>query len=234
MIFIKLIGEVVALFLLFALFRQAILKTFPVKTIGMPLSDQSVLALTRFRNRFIVLFVLLSALFTVLIRVVVEYLFLEFHHRNGAIALIVDNMALLLPALILGLLCGTFVARWLNHKLQKDGLSFFFEGYTDELKGFDRTQLKKWHIGFSIVITLFLLIGQYNYRIRINQENLSVRTGVFGPSTVYDLSDAGWLEDTIHRGDYLIVLPDDTLYSNDFGGDKEEVAEAIKKASQEE
>jgi glycerol uptake facilitator-like aquaporin len=230
MIFIKLLGEIVALFLLFALFRQAILKTFPVKAIGMPLSDQSILALKRFRNRFIVLFILCSALFTALVRYVVEYLFLEFHHRNGAIALIVDNMALLLPSLILGLLLGTFTARWLNHRLQKDGLSFFFEGYTDELKGFDRTQLNKWHIGLSLALTAFLLVGQYNYRIRINDGKLSVKTSVFGAAKPYALSDVRCAADTIHPDNYLIMLPDDTLYSNNFGGDHSEVQAAIKKA----
>ncbi len=230
MILLKFLLEIVVFLLLFVIFRQAVIKSFPVKSIGMPLSDQSRVALQRFRNRYILLFILFSTLFTAVVWWLLFRLLVGFQTRNGALVLIVDNMALLLPSLIIGLLLGTFIGRWANHKLQRDGLSFFFEGYTDELEGFNWLRLSKWLVAVSLVFALFLIIGQFHYRLKIKEGQLYIKTSVFEPEKSFTLNRVSIHPDSNSRNNFVIYTPADTLYTNNFGGDKKAFVQAIKKA----
>lgn len=165
--------EILAFFLLFLVFRQAVVKAFPVKAIGMSLSGDSKKALKKYRTRYLILFWLSAIVFTLLLLLCIHFVFYMVHSMGSYNeVLILDYSSLFLPSLIMGFLGATFFARSVNAKLQLDGLSFFFEGYQDEVEGFERNKLKAWHIIIALSFSMVMLFLQFNSYLKTDDEYL--------------------------------------------------------------
>ncbi len=158
----KLLLEAVSFFLVFLLLRQTVVRAFPVKEVGIALSHDSQKALKKYRRRYLLLFWIAMPTISFLLVLGFYELFYQLHHgvADGPV-LIVERTALLLPSLILGFLAGTLIARWMNSKMQMDGLSFFFEEYQDEWKGFDANRLRGWLVLIALCGAGFMLYSQY-------------------------------------------------------------------------
>ena len=155
--------EIIALFFIFLLFRQAVIRAFPVKAVGLPLSDDSTLALKKYRRRYLILFWTSGIVLSFFIMLGLHELFYQLHARGSeGNVLIIERTALYIPAIILGFLLGTFLSRWLNSRMQHDGLSFFFEEYHDEWKGFDTNKLRGWHIAGALILAMAMLYTQFH------------------------------------------------------------------------
>jgi hypothetical protein len=229
---LQLFIELIGLYVLFVIFRAAVLKAFSVQSIEMPLSGDSIRALKRFRFRYIVIFVFLILLLTPIIWYLLNVLFLKLHHEPKNEILIIEGIATFLPALLLAMISASYFGRWLNAKLQADGLSFFFEGYDDELHGFDQNQLKKWQVLLGLCLSMFLLVGQYFYYLRISATDIYLGRGMFETEQVYPISDIK-ITDIKKTGTRVkrtaLILPDDTIYLDEFRGKKELFLASIKK-----
>lgn len=219
------ICELLGLYLLFVIFRTVIIKTFGIKALGAKISQESLRALKRYKNRFTFIFGVLSVLFTVGFWFLFKQLIQYFHRGNEGITLTIESFALVLPALLLALLVANSFGKWINDKLQRDGLGFFFEGYEEELKGFDRTRLKKWQIGLTVILVSAILIGGYNYYIIATVDGVKLSTGVFEPEKEFKKGQVNILA----KGEKVFLLLDsDTLNLNAFTGNKEAFKALLK------
>lgn len=228
MILLQFLIELVALFLLFIIFRAGVLKAFPVKAIGMSLSADSQKALKKFRNRYIALFILIGGLCSLLIWYLLVFFISQYHASTNEIVLVVEDFAVVLPSIILGFLAGTFLARGLNHVLQKDGLSFFFEDFTDELEGFDRNSLQLWQILVGLVMAAILIAAEFNQYIKASDVEIVVKIGLFENEQQFAFSEAKIIELKKQPKIFGLITGDDTLSLSSFSGDKIGFMQKIK------
>ncbi|MEQ9262808.1 MAG: hypothetical protein RLP14_06575 [Owenweeksia sp.] len=226
----QLVLEIATLFLIFLLFRQAVVKAFPVHAVGLPISDDSKKALRKYRRRYLVLFWTFGILLSLLFSIGLYELFFQLHASGveGHI-LIIERAALLLPSTVLGFLAGTFSARWMNSRMQHDGLSFFFEEYYDEWKGFDTTKVRGWLVLSSIIIASAILYTQYQvYALKSGDEiEWRLSPGKLKKNKLSEVVDI-----TAQAGDEFAIafVSGDTLLTQKLGGDKVSFINSLKKA----
>ncbi|MGB0176576.1 MAG: hypothetical protein ACPF9D_05380 [Owenweeksia sp.] len=224
--------EIGTLFLIFLLFRQAVVKAFPVHAVGLSLSEDSKAALRKYRRRYLVLFWTSGITLTLLFTIGLYELFFQLHSSGveGQV-LIIERTALLLPSAVLGFLTGTFLSRWINSKMQADGLSFFFEEYHDEWKGFDTTKVRSWHIAGSLLIAGTILFTQYQIFAIVNDDQIVWQT------TPWELSQNSTedIESITPEPDNefsIVFSSGDTLFTGRMGGNKVSFVNGIKKPRQ--
>lgn len=221
--------EILALFILFLLFRQSVVLAFPVKKLGMELSADSKRALNLYRRRYIVLFwlfgIALSAAFLGLFYSLFEYLHTSDEYEQ---VLLVSSSSIFLPSVILGLLFATFLARATNEKMQSDGLSFFFEGYQDEEEGFARNKLQAFHIIIGLALSMIILVFQFNTYLKFNDSTLFYKERMMEEKQFSRDSIRSISKD--EHGNYQILIADkDTISTQKFGGDIDSFISALSK-----
>ncbi len=209
--------ELLGLYLLFIIFRAVVVKTFGVKVIGTRISEESLRALKRYKHRFTFIFMVLSILLTISFWFLFKQLLQYLRSGTEGIILTIENFALMLPALLLALLVANTLGRWINAKLQRDGLGFFFEGYEEELEGFDRNRIKKWQIGLTLVLVSAILVGEYNYYVLATADEIKYKTGVFEQEQHLSYDEVQTL---ITEEEIFLILHADTLNMNAFSGNK--------------
>jgi hypothetical protein len=220
--------EILAFFLLFLIFRQAVLKAFPVKAVNLSLSDDSIKALKLFKRRYLFLFWLFTGLISFILTVLFYNAYQWFHFGpNYDLVLMLDASSFFLPALILALLSSTFIARWLNNRLQKDGLSFFFEDYQDEIRGFEQNKLQLWQVLIAFACAVTMLFAQFHCYLKVEQENVYYRSTLSEDERVFKKSEITSIQRD-SAGVYRIVLnSSDTIDMHKFGSDKSDLVEAL-------
>jgi len=169
MMYLQLLLEILVLLVAFVFFRKAVLAFFPSEQVAMTFSDDSQQALRQFNRRYVLLFLGSSAVLVPLLFWALRSLYDAVLRPTGEVALWwrIEDFAIWWPALAMGLLLASFTARWINEKLQKDGLSFFLEGVDDQIKGYDHTRLARWHIALSLLVFVGLLLSQMQVQLLV-------------------------------------------------------------------
>ena len=210
--------EVIAFIVVFVMLRQILVKTFPVKKIGMSLSNDSKKALYYYRRRYQFIFILCSMLLGVVSFLLIRFLFVRLHYIGGAdFVWIIEDVALFLPSLLIAFLISNMISPAINDYFQKDGLGFFFEGYTEEQLGFSKKGLNKIEQVLGISLAIILLVAEFNVYVKLNDNKLSFNN-FLSESKVVMLTDVEKIDD-IGRKQSLITQKVDTLNLNKYSGD---------------
>lgn len=211
--------EVILLFVVFIMLRQVLVKTFPVQKLGMPVSADSLRALRQYRNRFLLLFILFSVFFSAVFFFFIRWIFVRIHYIGKVdFVWIVEDVSLVIPSVILSFLCADFFAEKMNNKLQKDGLSFFLDGYAEEQLGFRKKGLNKFQKTLGFMFALTLLVADFN--VNVKQFGNTIEFNNFlREDKVVKVEEIAKVANLKKSTASLITIKGDTISLTPYGGD---------------
>ena len=207
----KLIFELLTVILLFLLFRGAVQRFLPKRAQMESFSEESVMALRRFRIRYFLLLILFIGIFgTVLFFALVG---LKNNTPLSANAnwhyLKLKDSALWQPALLGGLLIGSLLAYWLNRRLQKDGLSFYLEELQELAQGYQSFGMFR-KIQYIVGLVLFTILSYSVLATSLTfSEDKMYQSRPFKEKVAYSLEDIKKLDGP--KATQLLINQQDTI-----------------------
>ena len=224
----QLILEIVALIVAFIIFRKVLLHLFPAGEMPIELSQDSIQALRKYNKRYVLLFVGLGAVLTALLYYLIQWGYAAYHgDAQAEIVWEVEGMATLWPALTGGLLAASFIARWANEKLQKDGLFFFLEGIDDNLKGYNHQKLARWHVAVGILVVVLLVFSQGQVFLKVKSGQMHY-ADMAGHEHQFAVSAINKFQ--VEDSNIWFLAPNgDTLSTANFNGDYRHLLKLLQK-----
>jgi len=219
--------EILALFIVFVLFRSGLKLRFPATKTGVQLSEESLKAVKKFSWRYALIFIVLGVIFSWCLTWLIYFLLQVILGRGADVLVLVEITAIVYPALVLGFLLSSLLAPIINSSLQKDGLAFFLEEYEEELQGFSQKKIKGWQIIVSLVLATALLVPQSGIYIKLRGNELSWDKPQQSSSKTMKVSSITKVD--VKDRDYTIYFNNgDSLSTVGFSEEKHELIEKIK------
>lgn len=224
---IQLILEIAALAVGFIIFRKVLLLLFPADEMPIELSQDSKQALKKYNKRYVLLFIVISMVLTAFMYWLLQLLYAAYHQDAYAqLVWEVESMATLWPALTGGMLAASFVARWVNEKLQKDGLFFFLEDIDDNLKGYNQAKLARWHVVAGLLVFAMLVGSQAQVYFKVKDGEVQY-ADIHGNEHQFAVSDIEKYE--VNEPKMWFLAPNgDTLNTAHFNGNYRQLLELLK------
>jgi hypothetical protein len=224
----KLFLDLAFLILLFWFFRRGVRLLFPKKELEMKISKESSQALTKFRKRYFVIFLLLLLIIAPACYGTLYYLDQNIFVSDDFNGLYygVKPQAFIQTSLLFAALFAIVISPFINERMQSDGLSFYLEELQEYVQGYRLRGFKLLQLSLGLVLLVLLLAGQMKTFFVINPKE---GRAVQGFTTDYSFKLTDIVEISDKEELRLILNTGDTILMGIYDYDSKEVYDFINK-----
>lgn len=224
----RLLFEVLILLITFWVISRIIRLLLRKVPSDIQISQESRRELKRFKRQYILIFIGVFSLGTLLFRFFLILTLRWFLRDQDAVVLIPDDVSLLMPSFLMAFVVSVRVSRWLNVKWSGSEVAFFLKEYSQDVKGYDSIKIDTAFSWLLILFSLPLVYAQFHTYLKCDGEYLLVGHTIEGEKK-YELSELIEIEE-LPDGHLNMIFEGSTEVSTlGYQGDLTDFANLIRR-----